>query len=100
MDPFTHGRSRWPSRPGEISLALFAGIRLSLGSKLTVTSAPGQPKLTVVGYGDQNVFYDDAWVVPSQIAALRAKGAPPRTRCSISSPTRPPPHRSTPTWRS
>ena len=76
MDPFTHGRSRWPSRPGEISLAMFFGIRLSLGSKLTVTSAPGQPKLTVVGYGDQNVFYDDAWVVPSQIAALRAKGAP------------------------
>ena len=76
MDPFTHGRSRWPSRPGEISLAIFPGIRLSLGSKLTVTSAPGQPKLTVVGYGDQNVFYDDAWVVPSQIAALRAKGAP------------------------
>ena len=76
MDALTHGRSRWPARPGEISLAMATGIRLPLGSKVTVISAPGKPKLTVVGFGNQNVTYEDAWVVPSQIPVLRAKGAP------------------------
>jgi putative ABC transport system permease protein len=69
-----HGR--WPARPGEISLAVSSSIRPLLGSKLTVTSAPGRPKLTVVGYGDTAVNYEDAWVVPGEIAALRAAGAP------------------------
>ena len=76
MDALTHGRSRWPARPGQISLAITTEIRLPLGSKLTVTSAPGTPALTVVGYDDQNVTYEDAWVTPSQIPALRATGAP------------------------
>jgi putative ABC transport system permease protein len=71
------GHSRWPSRPGQISLAITDEIRLPPGSKLTVTSAPGKPKLTIVGYADPgNVSYEDAWVVPSQIPALRASGAP------------------------
>jgi putative ABC transport system permease protein len=69
-----HGR--WPARPGEISLAVSSSIRPLLGSKLTVTSAPGRLVLTVVGYGDTAVNYEDAWVVPSEIAALRAAGAP------------------------
>jgi len=69
-----HGR--WPARPGEISLAVGSSIRPPLGSKLTVTSAPGRPTLTVVGYGDTAVNYEDAWVVPSEITALRAAGAP------------------------
>ena len=70
------GRSRWPARPGEISLAVSTSIRLPVGGKLTVISAPGRPTLTVTGYGDQAVSYEDAWVVPSEIAALRAAGAP------------------------
>jgi putative ABC transport system permease protein len=76
MDALTHGRSQWPARPGEISLAITTEIRLPLGSKLTVTSAPGTPALTVVGYDDQSVTYEDAWVAPSELPALRAKGAP------------------------
>jgi putative ABC transport system permease protein len=77
MDPLTRGRSRWPARPGEISLALTDEVRLPLGSKITVTSAPGTPKLTIVGYADPgSVSYEDAWVAPSQIPALRPSGAP------------------------
>ncbi len=76
MDPLTHGQSRWPARPGEISLAISTGIRLPLGSKLNVTSAPGKPALTVVGYADQSLDYEQAWVAPSEITVLRAKGAP------------------------
>jgi putative ABC transport system permease protein len=69
-------RSHWPNRPGEISLAVSTSIRLPVGAKLTVTSVPGRPVLTVTGYGDTAVNYEDAWVVPSEIAALRAAGAP------------------------
>lgn len=76
MDSETHGQSRWPARPGEVSLAITAGVRLPLGSKLTVTSAPGKPTLTMVGYADQSLNYEQAWVLPSEISALRAKGVP------------------------
>jgi putative ABC transport system permease protein len=70
------GHSRWPAKPGEISLATRSIIRVSLGAKLTVISAPGRPVLTVTGYGDGLVNPEDSWVVPSEIAALRAAGAP------------------------
>jgi putative ABC transport system permease protein len=71
-----HGQSRWPARPGEISLSTTTIIRLPLGAKLAVTSAPGRPVLIVVGYADTQVNPEDAWVVPSEIAALRAAGIP------------------------
>jgi putative ABC transport system permease protein len=70
------GHSRWPDRPGEISLAINTGLDLPVGGKLTMTSAPGRPVLAVTGYGDTRVPYENAWVVPSEIAALRAPGAP------------------------
>ncbi len=70
--------SRWPAKPGQISLALRSGIRVALGTKLTVITAPGRPVLTVTGYGDELVSPELAWVVPSQIAALRPAGAPAR----------------------
>jgi putative ABC transport system permease protein len=76
MDHETHGKGRWPARPGEISLAILTAIRLPLGSKITVSSAPGHPKLTITGYADQQLNYEDAWVTPGEIAALRATGAP------------------------
>jgi putative ABC transport system permease protein len=74
MDGQTHGQSRWPAGPDEISLSLSTVIRLPLDSKLAVLSAPGRPLLTVVGYGDQRTSFEDAWVVPGEIAALRAAG--------------------------
>jgi putative ABC transport system permease protein len=74
----THGHSRWPARPGEISLSTHSIIRVRLGARLTVTSAPGRPVLTVTGYGDELVSPEDAWVTPGEIAALRAAGAPAR----------------------
>jgi putative ABC transport system permease protein len=76
MDGQTRGQSRWPTRPGEISLSTSTVIRLPLGSRLTVLSAPGRPVLTVVGYGDQRQSFEDAWVAPSEVAALRAPGVP------------------------
>jgi putative ABC transport system permease protein len=69
------GRSQWPDRPGQVSLAITTGIRVPIGSKVTVVSAPGRPVLTVTGYAQTQVNYEDAWVAPSEIAALRAAGA-------------------------
>jgi putative ABC transport system permease protein len=76
MGPLIHAHSRWPARSGEISLSTSSIVRVSLGAKLTVLSAPVRPVLTVVGYGDDQVNPEDAWVVPSEVAALRAAGAP------------------------
>ncbi|MBO0814096.1 MAG: ABC transporter permease [Actinobacteria bacterium] len=67
---------RWPDRAGEVSLAITSDIRLPLGSKVTVISAPGRPSLTIVGYADQALSYEKAWVAPGEISALRAPGAP------------------------
>jgi putative ABC transport system permease protein len=72
------GTSRWPDRPGQVSLAITTGIRVPLGSKLTVVSAPGRPALTVTGYAQTQVNYEDAWVTPSEIAALRPADASPQ----------------------
>jgi len=72
------GTSRWPDRPGQVSLAFTAGIRVPLGSKLTVVSAPGRPALTVTGYAQTQVNPEDAWVTPGEIAALRPAGALPQ----------------------
>jgi putative ABC transport system permease protein len=77
LDDITISQGHWAARPGEIvisSSAPYPGKRI--GSKVTVTSAPGRPQLTVVGYGSSVVGDEEAWVAPSQIAALRAKGVP------------------------
>ena len=75
---------RWPARPGEIEVASYAPVQIAanggrlgtVGEKVTVTSARGQPKLTVTGYAVSVLEDADAWVVPSEVAALQRAGAP------------------------
>ena len=43
---------------------------------MTVTSAPGKPRLTVVGLATSVSRSADGWVVPAEIQALRSPGAP------------------------
>jgi putative ABC transport system permease protein len=77
LDDITISQGHWATRPGEIVLSSKAPYPSQrIGSKVTVTSAPGRPRLTVVGYGSTVVGDEEAWVAPSEIAALRAKGAP------------------------
>jgi putative ABC transport system permease protein len=77
LDDVTISQGHWATRPGEIVLSVKAPFpSRRIGSKVTVTSAPGRPQLTVVGYGSTVVGDEQAWVAPSEIAALRAKGAP------------------------
>ena len=46
------------------------------GATVTVTSAPAKPKLKVVGIATSVSSTDLAWVVPSQLAALRPVNEP------------------------
>jgi putative ABC transport system permease protein len=75
LDDITLKMGRWATRPGEIDIdPSVSGA--PLGSMVTVTSAPGKPELKVVGYASSVTRDQEAWVAPSQLAALRAHAAP------------------------
>jgi putative ABC transport system permease protein len=81
VDDLTLTSGHWVHRPGQIVLSsnIQPGVQTispPLGSKVTVTTAPGKPKLTIVGYASSITDTGGAWVVPSQAVALRAAGAP------------------------
>ena len=77
LDGLTLQQGRWATRPGEIDLdPHLAQAPAAIGSTVTVASAPGQPKLTVVGYASSIALDEAAWVAPRQVAALRPAGAP------------------------
>ena len=81
VDELTLDAGRWAQRPGEIVISPDSFYRDAsavqlIGTRITVTSAPGRPALTVVGVAKSITDTAGAWVVPTQIAALRASGAP------------------------
>jgi putative ABC transport system permease protein len=76
LDDITVTRGHWLTGPGQIVVAVAASAQIRLGGQVTVTSAPGQPQLTVVGLAWSVAHDEDAWVVPGELAALRPRGAP------------------------
>ncbi len=71
----------WAQRPGQIVVdANGRGGFASLGDSITVTSAPGHPRLTVVGLATSASNSAGAWVAPAEIAALREPGEPARAQ--------------------
>ena len=76
LDDLVIKRGRWAQRPGELVLSSDSGLGVPLGTQITVSGVPGRPRLTVVGYASSINDSADGWVVPSQIAALRAPGGP------------------------
>jgi len=77
VDDLTLTAGRWAQRPGEVVWSQFGqGPAVSVGSQVTVTGVPGSPHLTVVGVATSATDTAQAWVVPAEIAALRAPGAP------------------------
>jgi putative ABC transport system permease protein len=74
LDDLTLEQGRWPQRPGEIVLSRDYGIGLPLGAQFTASGRPGS--LTVVGIASSIDQSADGWVLPSEIAALRAPGTP------------------------
>jgi putative ABC transport system permease protein len=80
VDDLSLDAGRWAQRPGEIVLSrdYFPGpdpARL-VGSRITVTSAPGRPELIVVGVAKSITDSADGWVLPAEVAGLRAPRMP------------------------
>ena len=77
VDDVTLEDGHWPQRTGQIVLeANSDGFGAGLGDTVTVTSAPGKPRLTVVGLATSVSRSADGWVVPAEIPALRPPGTP------------------------
>jgi len=76
VDDLTLTSGHWPTQPGQVVLTDVHGPGESIGTQLTVTGVPGSPHLTVVGIANSITQTAQAWVLPSEVAALRAPGAP------------------------
>jgi putative ABC transport system permease protein len=77
VDDITLQAGQWPQRAGQIVVeANTEGFGVALGDTVTVTSAPGKPRLTVVGLATSVSRSADGWVVPAEIPALRSPGTP------------------------
>ncbi|HEX4063936.1 MAG TPA: ABC transporter permease [Streptosporangiaceae bacterium] len=81
VDDLTLESGHWPQRPGQLVLEFNQAsnfqFSLPLGTRMTVTSVPGHPKLTVVGEASSITNSASGWVVPAEVPALRAPGSPP-----------------------
>jgi len=76
LDDLDLQQGRWPQGPGEIVLSRDYPVGLPLDSRITVSGRPGSPSLTVVGIATSITQSADGWVLPGEIAALRAPGTP------------------------
>jgi putative ABC transport system permease protein len=77
VDDITLQAGHWPQRPGQIVMESNTdGFGTQIGDTVTITSAPGKPRLTVVGLATSVSRSADAWVVPAEIRALRSLGSP------------------------
>ena len=80
VDDIVLQAGHWAQRPGQLVLASNPSsneqIGLPLGAKITVTGVPGRPTLTVVGLATSVTNSADGWVVPGEVARLRAPAEP------------------------
>jgi putative ABC transport system permease protein len=76
LDDLTLQSGHWPTSPDQVVLSQNMGFFPNLGTQMTVATAPGKPKLTVVGIANSITNTADAWVLPPEIAALRSPGQP------------------------
>jgi putative ABC transport system permease protein len=78
VDDVVLNAGHWPDGPGQVVLdASPGGGGPVLGSRLTVTGVPGNPALTVVGFGNSVTYTADGWVTPGEITRLRVPGVSP-----------------------
>jgi putative ABC transport system permease protein len=75
LDDLDMQQGRWPQRPGEVVLSRDS-TRVPVGARITLSGRPGSPGLTVVGIATSITQSADGWVLPGEIAALRAPGTP------------------------
>ena len=77
VDDLTLTSGHWAQGPGQ---AVWDdsqnGLDLQVGTVITVTGVPGNPKLTIVGIANSITGTAQAWVTPAELTALRPAGAP------------------------
>jgi putative ABC transport system permease protein len=76
VDDLTLEAGHWPTAANQIVLSESLGFFPSLGTRMTVTTAPGKPQLTVVGIANSITNTAAAWVLPAEVGALRSTGVP------------------------
>jgi len=76
VDDLTLTSGHWPTQPDQIVLGDIHGPGEQIGAQITVTGVPGSPKLTIVGFATSITQTAQAWVLPSEVAALHAPGSP------------------------
>ena len=76
VDDLTLTSGHWPTQPDQIVLAGPRGPDEQLGGQVTVTGVPRSPHLRIVGFASSITQTADAWVLPSEVAALHAPGTP------------------------
>ena len=80
VDDIALEAGHWPQRTDQIVIDTNTDVTneygVGIGDTVTVTSAPGKPRLTVVGLAASASPSADGWVVPGEIPALRSPGAP------------------------
>jgi putative ABC transport system permease protein len=81
VDDLVLNAGHWTDGPGQVVLNGYEGNDgIADGNTVQVTSAPGKPTLTVVGFANSITSTADGWVAPGQIAALRTPGTPAATQ--------------------
>jgi putative ABC transport system permease protein len=74
VDDISLQAGHWASGPGQIVLSSDAagGLPAGLvtGDQVTITSAPGKPRLTVVGLATSVTGSADAWVAPAEVGRI------------------------------
>jgi putative ABC transport system permease protein len=82
LDDLKLTSGHWPQNDSQIVLsAVILGGNVTggsspIGETITVTSAPGAPTLTVVGFADSVTQTADGWVLPGEIGRLTPPGTP------------------------
>src|SRR5947209_14903683 len=77
VDDITLEAGHWPQRTGQIAIETNTdGFGAGIGDTVTVTSAPGRRRLTVVGLVTSISRSADGWVVPGEMPELRSPAAP------------------------
>ena len=100
VDDLVLNAGHWVDGPGQVVLNGYEGNGgIADGNTIQVTSAPGKPTLTVVGFANSITSTADGWVAPGQIAALAAPGTPPTAQLLYRFARRAARRRSGPTWR-
>jgi putative ABC transport system permease protein len=76
LDDLTLIHGRWPQRPGEFVMSSDSAFGLPIGGQIIESGVRGSPVLTLVGVANSVGQTADGWVLPAEVAALRAPGNP------------------------